>query len=100
MRTRSRAATPAPPGALREDFARFEEAVEADPVVAARGPAEMLVNIPCGAWWPTATSSSRPRLLGCGHFRTDVSYLPDLEAYLADLLRNRERLAAAIDADE
>ncbi|MFI8186260.1 hypothetical protein ACIF70_38055 [Actinacidiphila glaucinigra] len=42
----------------------------------------------------------RFRCVGCGHFRTDVSYLPDLEAYLADLLRNRERLAAAIDTDE
>jgi len=31
------------------------------------------------------------------HFRTDVSYLPDLTAYLDDLLRTRERLAAAID---
>ncbi|WP_329375272.1 hypothetical protein [Streptomyces sp. NBC_01483] len=31
----------------------------------------------------------RFRCLGCSHFRTDVSYLPDLEAYLADLLRNR-----------
>ncbi|HUY44159.1 MAG TPA: hypothetical protein VMV92_00315 [Streptosporangiaceae bacterium] len=28
---------------------------------------------------------------------TDVSYLPDLTAYLDDLLRTRERLAAAID---
>ncbi|MCF3105733.1 transposase [Streptomyces roseoverticillatus] len=28
-----------------------------------------------------------------------MSYLPDLEAYLADLLRNRERLAAFVDAD-
>ncbi|WP_324618043.1 site-specific integrase [Streptomyces dysideae] len=27
----------------------------------------------------------RFRCVGCGHFRTDVSYLPDLEAYLADL---------------
>ena len=35
------------------------------------------------------------------HFRTDVSYLPDLTAYLDDLLQTRERLAAAIDgADE
>ncbi|MFG2515500.1 tyrosine-type recombinase/integrase [Streptomyces sp. NPDC048584] len=41
----------------------------------------------------------RFRCVGCGHFRTDVSYLPDLEAYLADLLRNRERLAAFADAD-
>jgi hypothetical protein len=29
-----------------------------------------------------------------------VSYRPDLEAYLADLLRNRERLAAFTDADD
>jgi hypothetical protein len=42
----------------------------------------------------------RFRCVGCGFFRTDVSCLPDLEAYLADLLRNRERLAAAVDADE
>lgn len=42
----------------------------------------------------------RFRCVGCGHFRTDVSYLPDLEAYLADLLRNRERLSAALDADD
>ncbi|MFJ8567587.1 transposase [Streptomyces sp. NPDC093514] len=32
--------------------------------------------------------------MGCSHFRTDVSYLPDLEAYLADFLHGRERLAA------
>ncbi|MFE1315478.1 tyrosine-type recombinase/integrase [Streptomyces sp. NPDC058755] len=42
----------------------------------------------------------RFRCVGCGHFRTDVSYLSDLEAYLSDLLRNRERLAAALDADD
>ncbi len=29
-----------------------------------------------------------------------MSYLLDLEAYLADLLRNRERLVAAVDVDE
>lgn len=28
-----------------------------------------------------------------GRFRTDVSYLPDLQACLDDLLRSRERLA-------
>jgi integrase len=39
----------------------------------------------------------RFRCAGCDHFRTDVSYLPDLAAYLDDLLRSRERLAAAID---
>jgi len=42
----------------------------------------------------------RFRCLGCGHFRTDISYLPDLEAYLTDLRRNRERLIGAFDADE
>ncbi|GAA4238081.1 hypothetical protein GCM10022254_52490 [Actinomadura meridiana] len=42
----------------------------------------------------------RFRCVGCGHFRTDVSYLPDLEAHLADLLRNRERLIATAEADE
>ena len=39
----------------------------------------------------------RFRCAGCDHFRTDVSYLPDLTAYLDDLLRARERLAATID---
>jgi len=39
----------------------------------------------------------RFRCAGCDHFRTDVSYLPDLTAYLDDLLRTRERLTAAID---
>jgi integrase len=42
----------------------------------------------------------RFRCVGCGHFGTDISYLPDLERYLADLLRHRERLAATLDADE
>jgi integrase len=42
----------------------------------------------------------RFRCIGCDHFRTDVSYLPDLTAYLHDLLRDRERLLAAIDLDE
>lgn len=39
----------------------------------------------------------RFRCAGCDHFRTDVSFLPDLSAYLDDLLRTRERLSAAID---
>jgi hypothetical protein len=39
----------------------------------------------------------RFRCAGCDHFRTDVSHLPELTAYLDDLLRTRERLAAAID---
>ena len=42
----------------------------------------------------------RFRCAGCDHFRTDVSYLPDLHAYLDDLLRNRERLLAASDIDD
>ena len=41
----------------------------------------------------------RFRCAGCDHFRTDVSYLPDLSAYLDDLLRTRERLAAASGDD-
>jgi hypothetical protein len=39
----------------------------------------------------------RFRCAGCDHFHTDVSHLPELTAYLDDLLRTRERLAAAID---
>jgi Phage integrase family len=42
----------------------------------------------------------RFRCAGCDHFRTDVSYLPDLQAYLDDLLRSRERLLAAADIDD
>ncbi|MFI6883956.1 tyrosine-type recombinase/integrase [Streptosporangium canum] len=42
----------------------------------------------------------RFRCVGCGHFRTDVSYLPDLETYLADLLRSRERLLAAVEVED
>ncbi|MEU7716676.1 hypothetical protein [Streptomyces tibetensis] len=39
----------------------------------------------------------RFRGVGCDHFRTDVS---DLQAYLADLLRSRERLMSAFAADD
>jgi len=42
----------------------------------------------------------RFRCAGCDHFRTDVSYLPDLHAYLDDLLRTRERLLATTDLDD
>ena len=42
----------------------------------------------------------RFRCAGCDHFRTDVSYLPDLQAYLDDLLRSRERLLAATELDD
>jgi len=57
----------------------------------------------------TATAGSDPRKQSLtdnthrldteDHFRTDVSCLPDLTAYLDDLLRTRERLAAASGAD-
>ena len=39
----------------------------------------------------------RFRCAGCDHFRTTIAYLPELQAHLDDLLRTRERLAAAID---
>ena len=39
----------------------------------------------------------RFRCAGCDHFQTNVAFLPDLQAYLQDLLRTRERLASAID---
>jgi Phage integrase family len=39
----------------------------------------------------------RFRCAGCDHFRTNVAFLPELQAYLDDLLRTRERLAATID---
>ena len=39
----------------------------------------------------------RFRCAGCDHFRTNIAYLPDLQAHLDDLLRTRERLSAAID---
>jgi hypothetical protein len=41
----------------------------------------------------------RFRGVGCDHFRTDVSYLPELEVYLADLRRSREQLLGSFDAD-
>lgn len=42
----------------------------------------------------------RFRCAGCEHFRTDISYLPDLHAYLDDLLRTRERLLATTDLEQ
>jgi hypothetical protein len=42
----------------------------------------------------------RFRCAGCDHFRTDVSYLPDLTAHLDDLLRTCERLAAMTGVDQ
>jgi hypothetical protein len=39
----------------------------------------------------------RFRCVGCDHFRTTAAHLPDLTAYLDDLLRTRERLTATVD---
>jgi hypothetical protein len=41
----------------------------------------------------------RFRCAGCDHFRTDISYLPDLQTYLDDLLRSGERILAAATTD-
>jgi len=38
--------------------------------------------------------------LGCGHFRSDPSYLPELKSYLQQLLADRERLRAATGLQE
>lgn len=38
----------------------------------------------------------RHQCFGCSHFRSDPSFLPELRAYLARLLADRERLRAAV----
>jgi integrase len=38
--------------------------------------------------------------LGCGHFRSDPSYLPELKSYLQQLLADRARIDAATDLQE
>lgn len=38
-----------------------------------------------------AACPSRYRCVGCGHFRTDASYLPELKSYLQQLLSDQER---------
>jgi integrase len=42
----------------------------------------------------------RFRCLGCGHFRSDPSYLPELRDYLDTLLRTRERVRSARDLED
>jgi integrase len=42
----------------------------------------------------------RFRCVGCGHFRSDPSYLPELRDYLELLLRNRERVRAAVELED
>lgn len=38
--------------------------------------------------------------LGCGHFRSDPSYLPELKSYLQQKLADQERLRAATDLQD
>ncbi|QGK70323.1 tyrosine-type recombinase/integrase [Allosaccharopolyspora coralli] len=38
--------------------------------------------------------------LGCGHFRSDPSYLPELKSYLQQLLADHERVQAATDIED
>ena len=52
-------------------------------------------NVQAGGSLPVPVPLRRLRPLP-----TDVSYLPDLQAYLDDLLRNRERLLATADLDD
>ena len=42
----------------------------------------------------------RFRCLGCGHFRSDPSYLPELRDYLDTLLQTRERIRSAHDLED
>jgi hypothetical protein len=44
-----------------------------------------------------AACPTRFRCIECAHFHTDICHLPDLTAYLEDLLRARERLTANAD---
>jgi len=37
---------------------------------------------------------------GCGHFRSDPSYLPELKSHLQQLLADRERILAAVELEE
>jgi hypothetical protein len=56
----------------------------------------------CPRSQPTPTHSATLAMVdrGFANISTDISYLPDLERHLADLLRNRQRLLATVDADE
>jgi integrase len=42
----------------------------------------------------------RFRCMGCGHFRSDPSYLPELRDYLDTLLKSQERIRAATELDD
>ena len=65
------------------------------------------VAVPCGTCTEPSNVKAaagacplRFRCLGCGHFRSDPSYLPELRDYLDTLLSDRERLRAATDVEE
>lgn len=42
----------------------------------------------------------RFRCVGCGHFRSDPSYLPELRDYLDTLLKSQERIRSAAELDD
>ena len=42
----------------------------------------------------------RFRCVGCGHFRSDPSYLPELRDYLDTLLTSQERIRSATELDD
>jgi hypothetical protein len=48
---------------------------------------------------PVPATGTKPDTASA-EIKSDISYLPDLERYLADLLRHREKLMAVMDADE
>jgi len=51
------------------------------------------------AFAPPAPATATKPDTAFAEIRTDVSYLPDLKAYLHDLLRDRERVLAATELD-
>ncbi len=52
------------------------------------------------AFAPPAPATGANPDTASAEISTDVSYLPDLHAYLDDLLRNRERVLAAAEVDQ
>ena len=52
------------------------------------------------AFAPPAPATGANPDTASAEISTDVSYLPDLTAYLDDLLRNRERVLAAAEVDQ
>jgi len=73
---------------LESEHARYAVGEVAVPYGSCREPS----NVQAGG----GACPVRFRCAGCDHFRTNVAFLPDLQAYLDDLLLTRERLAATI----